>query len=124
MRLRYVLVSVSIAVLITSYSGKSHALNASNFVCLDSSADIQTQFHVTTEFSFVLIVMVDIQTQFHVTPEFLFVLIIILDIRTRFHVKPEFSFLLIVMVNIQTQFHIIYSTLIFIPLECNGRYPN
>ena len=104
MLLGRVLVSVTIAVLIASYSGKSHALNASNFVCLDCCADIQTQFHVTTEFSFVLIV--------------------ILDIQTRFHVKPEFSFLLIVMVNIQTQFHIIFSTLIFIPLDCNGRYPN
>ena len=57
MLLRCVLVSVSIAVLIVSYSGKSHALNASNFVCLDSSADIQTQFHVAPEFSFVLIVV-------------------------------------------------------------------
>ena len=57
MLLRCVLVSVSIAVLIASYSGKSHALNASNFVCLDSSADIQTQFHVTPEYSFVLIVV-------------------------------------------------------------------
>ena len=57
MLLRCVLVSVSIAVLIASYSGKSHALNASNFVSLDSSADIQTQFHVTPEISFVLIVV-------------------------------------------------------------------
>ena len=90
--------------LIASYSGTSHALNASNFVCLDSSSDLQTQFHVTPEFLFVLIVMVDLQTQLYV--------------------KPEFSFLLTVMVNIQTRFNIIYSTLILIRLECNGRYPN
>ena len=90
--------------LIASYSGKSHALNASNFVSLDSSSDLQTQFHVTPEISFVLIVMLDLQTQFYV--------------------KPEFSFLLTVMAGIQTQFHITYSTLIFIPLDCNGKYPN